>query len=69
MKHLKIQHLFSNPKNTPAVTITKKIRIFEIQNPKKCSADPNLTPSDFLSSVANARRHPCHIHIFLAFDI
>ena len=34
MKPLKIQYLFSNPKNTPAVTITQKIQIFEIQNPK-----------------------------------
>ena len=30
MKHLKIQQ----PKKTPAVTITQKIKIFETQNPQ-----------------------------------
>ena len=40
MKHLKIQHLSDNPKNTAAVTSTQKIQIFKIQNPRKYSADP-----------------------------
>ena len=40
VKHLKIQHLFDNPKNTATMTNTKKIQIFQIQNPKIHSADP-----------------------------
>ena len=39
MKHLKIQHLSNNSKNT---AVPKKVQIFEIQNPKKYSADPSV---------------------------
>ena len=35
MKHLKIQHLSSNPKNTAALSSTKNIQIFEIKIPPK----------------------------------
>ena len=37
MKHLKIQYLFNNPKNTAALTSTQiiPVQIFEIQNPPK----------------------------------
>ena len=34
MKHLKIHHLFGNPKNTGTMTSTQKIQIFETKNPK-----------------------------------
>ena len=41
-KHLKIQHLFDNPKNTAVMTSIQEVQIFEIQNPKKYSPDPCL---------------------------
>ena len=40
MKHLKIQHLSNDPKNTAAVSSTPKIQIFEIQNPKNTPLVP-----------------------------
>ena len=43
MKHLKIQHLSNNPKKIQQLrAVPKKIQIFQIQNPKKYSADPCL---------------------------
>ena len=35
MKHLRIQHLFNNPKNTAAVTSTQKNTNFRNSKPKK----------------------------------
>ena len=40
IKHLKIQHLFDNPKNTAALTSTQKNTDFRNSKPKKYSANP-----------------------------
>ena len=44
INHLKIQHFFdlTTPKSIVAITSTKKIQIFKIQNPEKYCADPCL---------------------------
>ena len=63
IKHLKIQHLFVNPKNTAAITCNKKIQIFEIQNQKK---NTTLIPVCMCIYIYICQVHPLGpFHLFL----
>ena len=56
IKHLKIHHLFDNPKNTTAMTSIQKIKSFKIQNLKILSSSLTVSmpsQSNFFQSLLN----------------